>query len=381
MKKLVAAGFVALLMLQSCRQDTGQSSGADLISAASPPPPANPDDEVIATVRGDVITRKDLEPVLMQGYGLNVLLGLVQLDLVEQEAARMKLVVTPQDVTDEKTITLQNLARAAQEMQSNGTPTTEPDDLTPAEQSQLLQQVLQQQHVSESEFDVVLQINAYLRKIAAPAVESQLTEDQIRKYFNMLYGEKIIVHYIVCNNMTEAGEVRRDLAAGKSFEDVARARSLDRRTAATGGELPAFSMQEPRLPDEFKEVAFNLKIGEVSDPVQHGSFIYIIKLIERIPPAHARYEDYHDAVKKDLVNKTIQQAMAEERNKLAQMALDSLHIKDPVLQQQWEQRVNQRNGQIQDMHEIRQELDKEHPPATIPSMQAVPATLPSPAAP
>lgn len=378
MKTFILAGLIALLTLQACRQDN-PPSGADLATAAAPPA-ANPSDDVIATVNGDVITRKDLEPVLMEGYGLNVLMGLVQLDLVEQEAAKMKLVVTPQDVSDERTITLQNLAHAAQEVQSNGTPTTQPDDLTPAEQAQLLDQVLQQQHVSKAEFDVVLQINAYLRRIAAPVIETHLTEEMIHQHFNTLYGEKIVVHYIVVNNMTEAGEVRRDLAAGKSFEDVARARSLDRRTAASGGELPAFSMQEPRLPDEFKQAAFRLKVGEVSDPVSHGNFIYLIKLIERVPPAQAKYQDYRDAVKKDLVDKTIQQAMAEERNKLAQMAMDSLHIKDPLLQEQWEQRITQRDGQLQDMHQIRQELDKEHTPATIPSVQMTPANNPTSAA-
>jgi hypothetical protein len=57
------------------------------------------------------------------------------------------------------------------------------------------------------------------------------------------------------------------------------------------------------------------------------------------------------------------------------MALDSLHIRDPVLAQQWADKIERKNGQIHDNDQIRQELDKQHAPATIPS--APPATGPA----
>ena len=78
-------------------------------------------------------------------------------------------------------------------------------------------------------------------------------------------------------------------------------------------------------------MAFNLKIGEVSDPVQIGQFIYIAKLIDRIPPAQARFEDYRESVKKDLYDNTVQAAMKAMRDRLGSMALASLRIRDPVL--------------------------------------------------
>jgi hypothetical protein len=191
-----------------------------------------------------------------------------------------------------------------------------------------------------------------------------------------MYGEKVVVHYIVCNNMSEVTDVRRALALGQSFEDVARLRSRDRQSGATGGELPPFTLSDNRFPDEFKQVAFNLKIGEVSDPVQIGRFIYIAKLIDRIPPAMARYEDYRDSVKKQLYDSTVQAAMKAMRDRLGSMALASLRIRDPVLAEQWAQRIGNKNSQIQSDAQIRQELDKEHaaaqpmaePPATMPAM-------------
>jgi foldase protein PrsA len=353
--------LVAVLALGGCHSQTPPTETAQAVAP-------NLDDEVVATVRGDKITRKDLEPVLEEGYGLNVLLTLVQLDLVEQEAAKQGIVVTPADVVSERTITMNNLVRATEEMDSTGQPTTEPtDNLSTDQQNQLLDQLLQQQHVSRAEFNVILEVNAYLRKLAEPKVNAKLTDDAVRQQFNVMYGEKVVVHYIVCNNMAEAAEVRRDLAAAKSFEDIARARSLDRRTAYTGGELPAFTLQDNRFPPEFKQVAFGLKKGEVSDPVQIARFIYIIKLVDRIPPAHARFEDYRDSVKKELYESTVQAAMKVMRDNLGRMALDSLSVRDPILAHQWAEKMNQKNGQVKDSEQLRQELDSQHAPATIPS--------------
>jgi foldase protein PrsA len=377
-KRKISAILAAMLALGGCHSQTPPAIETGQTTAP------NFDDEVVATVRGDRITRKDLEPVLEEGYGLNVLLTLVQLDLVEQEAAKQAVVVTPADVASERTITMNNLVRATEEMDSAGQPTTEPtDNLSSDQQNQLLDQLLQQQHVSRAEFNVILEVNAYLRKLAEPTVNAKLTDDAVRQQFNVMYGEKVVVHYIVCNNMAEAGEVRRDLAAGKSFEDIARARSLDRRTAYTGGELPAFTLQDNRFPPEFKQVAFGLKKGEVSDPVQIARFIYIIKLVDRIPPAHARFEDYRDSVRKELYESTVQAAMKVMRDNLGRMALDSLSIRDPILAKQWADKMNKTNGQVKDSEQLRRELDSQHAPATIPSgpalEQSAPNTSPSPA--
>ena len=264
-------------------------------------------------------------------------------------------------------------------MDSSGRPTSQPDTLSTEQEEQLLDQLLQQQHVSKAEFKVVVEINAYLRKIAGPKVNANLTEERIRQQFNMIYGERVVVHYIVCNNMTEAAEVRRALATGQSFEDVARLRSRDRRSAATGGEFPSFTIADNRFPDEFKQVAFNLKVGEVSDPVQIHQFIYTIKLIDRIPPALARFEDYHDSVKKQLYDSTVQAAMEVMQRNLGKMAMDSLRIKDPILAQQWADVIAANNGQNQTDAQIRRELDKEHAQANSGPQTALepPATMPA----
>jgi foldase protein PrsA len=365
-KYLALLMAVGALLLQGCKSD--EDVPVTLAQAPQSLPGMN--NEVVATIRGRPITLEDVEPVLIDGYGLNVVLLLVQKDLAQEEAARQAIVVTPEDVDKERTITLTALQRS---LQSSGVDlsTTHPDDvqLTPEEADQLLDQVLTQQHMSRAEFGVLMEINAYLRKIAEPEIASQITDDAVRKHFNALYGEKVLVHYIVCGNMNEAADVRRDLASGKSFEDVARARSRDRASGMNGGELPPFTLQDNRFPPEFKQLVFLLQKGQISDPLQIGQFIYIAKLVDRIPPEHARFEDYKDAVRQDLYDQAVAAAMTALRQRLATMALQEMQIEDPVLSKQWEERVARKDGQIKDLQEIRRQMDQQHlPAATEPGM-------------
>jgi foldase protein PrsA len=369
--------LVLASVLSGCKTN---ESAPNQQTFSTAPPPSNPLDQVVATIDGDSITLGQLEPVVMQAYGLNILLDFVQRDLVQQQAAQLQIVVTPQDVSNERALTLVLLKREAHGLRELDGAATQPssDELTPAEASQLLDQLLTQEHMTRTEFDLIIEINAYLRKIAEPSVLKQMTDDAVRRQFNALYGERVVVHYIVCKTMSEVADVRRDLAAGKSFEDVARARSQDQRTAPSGGELPPFTLQDNTFPDVFRQTAFFLKKGEVSDPLQLNGFIYILKLVDRIPPAHAKYEDYREAVRQDLYEKTVQAAMAVMRQKLWKMAQDSMDIKDPELRRQWEAMTARRNGNIRDMQEIRREMDREHAEAaTQPTPATQPATIPA----
>jgi foldase protein PrsA len=298
---------------------------------------------------------------------LNVLLALVQLDLAEQAAAQQHLRVTPDDIAKERAITMDSLRKATQQMDSSGQATTQPENISDSQEEQLLDQLLLQQRVSRAEFNVILEVNANLRKIAEPIVEASLTDDRVRQQFNAMYGEKVLVRYIQCNNMSEIADVRRDLAAGKSFEEIIRQHNATRAGAPAGGELGPFSLQDMNYPPEIKQVAFDLKPGEISDPVQYKQYLFLFQLVERIPPAHAKFEDYRDAVRKELAFSLVQAKISSLRNDLANEALSSLQIRDPVLARQWDDRVANAHGSIRDEGQIRQELDRLHAPATMPA--------------
>ena len=257
---VLALVLLPVLLLGGCKTSEPASTLAPYSPPAQQQQAAAPRDQVLATINGQSIMLSQLEPILIEAYGLNILLDFVQRDLAQQRAAELGITVTPQDISDERALTLLMLKRECHGLREAG-PTTQPDsdDLTPAEAAQLLDQMLTQAHMTGTEFDLIIEINAYLRKIVEPKVQEQMTDDAVRRQFNALYGEKVLVHYIVVKTMNDVADVRRDLASGKSFEDVARARSQDTRTAASGGELPPFTLQDNSIPDVFRQTAFFLK--------------------------------------------------------------------------------------------------------------------------
>jgi parvulin-like peptidyl-prolyl isomerase len=347
------------------------------LEATLPPPP--PTDEVVATVRGEDITMKELQAPLVEAHGLNILLELVQVDLAKQEAQKQSVVVTPQDIDDEADRTLLGFRRASEQANPDA---TEPSDqeLTPAEHDRLLSLLLSSQHLTRAEFDLAMERNAYLRKLVAPGVEAELTDQAVHDRFNAIYGEKARVRFIRLSNMMEVAKVEEALKAGHTFDEESRLHSYDSIGRASSGELPPFSRKDINYPPEFKMVAFGLKPDQVSDPVQIKDSIYLVQLIELIPPRHAKFEDYQDSVKADLREQAYQLAIKTYLQNLGAVARSSMDIKDPVLKKQWDQNLHSAD-------ELRQKLaDEKAVPATQstaePATQstAAPATEPASAA-
>lgn len=81
-------------------------------------------------------------------------------------------------------------------------------------------------------------------------------------------------------------EVYKKLQSGEKFEMLVQQYSEDASTAVANGELPAFSMTNMRLPEQFKIAAFNLQAdGDYSRPVQTPSGFHIIKRVSLKPLA------------------------------------------------------------------------------------------------
>jgi parvulin-like peptidyl-prolyl isomerase len=320
---------------------------------------------VVATIRGEDITMKELQAPLVEAHGLNILLELVQVDLAKQEAQRQSIVVTPQDIDDEADRTLLGFRRASEQANPDATEPSD-QDMTPAERDKLLSLLLSSQHLTRAEFDLAMERNAYLRKLVAPGVEAELTDEAVHDRFNAIYGEKARVRFIRLPNMMEVAKVEEAIKAGHTFDEESRLHSYDSIGRASSGELPPFSRKDINYPPEFKMVAFGLKPDQVSDPVQIKDSIYLVQLIELIPPRHAKFEDYKDSVKADLREQAFQSAIKTYLENLGAVARSSMEIKDPVLKKQWDQNLHSAD-------ELRQKLaDEKAVPATEPA--AAPAS-------
>jgi len=359
--------------------------GSAVVSASDSSAPF--EDRVVARIKDQPISMKQFLDPLIEAHGLNLLINLVQVEMAKDDAAKAGVIVTAADFHEERQQTLEKLFKENDDKAQDQIDQAlkKKDDATasklrneiPHDHEVLLDQFLTQQHISPTEFDIVLQINTYLRKLAEPAVNRSITEESLHNAFNQLYGETVRVRYIQLRTPIEVAEVQRRLAKGEKFDDLARELSTNRPSAALGGELPAFSLQTPGLPQNFKEVAFGLKVGQVSDMVESNGAYHLIKLEDRIPPKVVTFERQREAVRKILLTRAIQATVKSMREELAEQAISGLKIEEPVLKKQFDERMQQRQNQIRDQQKIREEMDKQHKrPATGP-IDGAPATTPS----
>jgi parvulin-like peptidyl-prolyl isomerase len=227
-----------------------------------------------------------------------------------------------------------------------------------ADREGLLDQYLAQQYaqtrqyVSRQEFDLVLETNAYLRKIAeaSPELTKALTEETLQKAFAAQYGEKIVVRHIQAPNAVALQEARNRINAGENFADVARELSTNRNTAPLGGAIPPFTMNATNVPEIFKQTAFALKNGEVSDPVSAENAYHLIKVENRIAPKVVKYEDVRESLRADLYDKILQAAVQQLRAKVSAQVMTNLRIENPALKAQFDKRME--DGKLRQQAQI-----------------------------
>jgi len=394
LKRVLSGCCLAGILVAGCAPDAAPHENAPVVAAptvakpapsvVAPPAAANPLDRPVAHLNGEPFTLGQLMGPLIESHGLTVLVNLLQVQQAREDATKAGITVTDADFKAERDMTLSGMFKdASDQLQAQIDQADAKGDTAEAtrlraelarEQSQLLDQFLTQQHISPAEFDMILRINTYLRKIAEPAVNHSINESSIQNAFNQIYGETALVRCIQLANQSEVAEAQRRLARGDKFEDVARDMSHDRLSAEMGGELPRFSRQAPGYPKNFKEVAFDLKPGEVSDPVETNGSFYLIKMENCFSPRAVKFATVHDAVRRQLFDAAVKAAVKSLREDLARRVLNGLLIDDPVLSKQFDQRVTDRESREKDRERIREDLDRQRRTTT-----TAPATAPAPA--
>jgi hypothetical protein len=307
-----------------------------------------PSDRVIARVNGQPITMGELQKPLVEGYGLRVLLFQTQLNLARQKAVEQKVTYTRADVDAEFERTMKVGFQDA------------PKEDYPA----LLAQLLERQGVSRAEFDMLIETNTILRRIAEPQLKDKITEDHLREAFNSLYGETAVVKHIQCANALEAQQAKMRLASGEKWEDVVRQMSRNPRTAAIDGELPPFSRSTTqwaagwgKVPEGFKAWAFGgAKVGDISDPIQAEGAYHIVRMERKIQPKVVKYEDVKEGIRADLYKRLIDQGLNELRNQLGAMVKRAMVIEDPTLRRQYESKVAEQEKAMKEEERIRGDI-------------------------
>ncbi len=158
------------------------------------------------------------------------------------------------------------------------------------------------------EFERMTLINLLLKK----EIEEKGTpsEEEIREYYDknpdeFKIGFGISVKHILVETKKEAEDILIRIQKGESFSNLAKELSKDPGSAKSGGDL-GFIGPGMMLP-EFEKVAFNLKIGVISNPVKTQFGYHIIQVMEKKEGKLRDFEEVKEEVKKRL-------AMNKQRN-------------------------------------------------------------------
>jgi peptidyl-prolyl cis-trans isomerase SurA len=174
--------------------------------------------------------------------------------------------------------------------------------------------------------------DAYKKKVKAEIERAQLVNKEIRQRVNVSSAEikryyeshlsdyatsekvKVRAIFVRVDDPTEpdamtrararAEELRDTARKGKSFKELAKQHS-EGPGAAQGGELGTFSRGE--MEGRLEEVAFALKEGEVSDPIESDMGFTLLYVEERIGGSHRPLDEVSPEIREALYNEALQQ--------------------------------------------------------------------------
>jgi len=256
-------GVALVAALSACTTPPAASTNA--VDGTTSSPAADSDDrgrrdpEVIRGSSGDTVPvaffddrpvrRGDLETALVE-YGGGVVLREHLLDLrLAKLAASRGIAVDDSMVAREL-----DLLRA----------TLDPD---PDRAVELLDAVRARQGLGDVRFEALLRRNAMLRALVAGEIRPD--ENAIERIHDVRHGPRRQVRVIASPSLAEAEAVARELADGGEFAELAYRRSTDPSRSA-GGLVPPVTRLDPTWPAAFREVVFELEVGEISAPVLVG---------------------------------------------------------------------------------------------------------------
>ena len=290
---VLTALLVILLLVTACRDEppaSDDSPGGNGVDSAAEtqmptaqvnsvatitaiPPTPTPQEPLAATVNGEPITLAAYEEALArQQQGQTVILQdeaaapnqetlvldmLIERALIEQAAAQNDIAIMP-EMVDQQMAELRQVAE-----DNNG----------------------------EGGFESWLQTNQWTEEAFRDALAYEMLTERVSALVTAdvpLTAPQVRARYIQVDDATLAQSLVDQARDGADFAALAREHSLDRATAADGGDLGYFS-QGTLLVPELEAAAFALQEGEISDAISAGSadgsqaVYYLVQVVEVDP--------------------------------------------------------------------------------------------------
>ena len=148
-----------------------------------------------------------------------------------------------------------------------------------------------------------------------------ITEEEIQKYYEdnsqmFKSAETVSAKHILVDTLDQMQEIKAEITNGMSFEEAAQKYSKCP-SAAQGGSLGSFT--RGRMVPEFEKAAFELQVGEISEPIKTQFGYHLIQLDERNPESMKSMEESKHMIVKNVLkqkqNEKYISSLTELRNK------------------------------------------------------------------
>jgi parvulin-like peptidyl-prolyl isomerase len=154
-------------------------------------------------------------------------------------------------------------------------------------------------------------------ELSRQTIDALRTSIQLKPYQLQLYYDlnkanyatpaEACARHILVETEEDAKTVQADLASGISFEDEAKAKSIDPGSGANGGDLGCFP--EGAMIPVFEEAAFNAPLNKVTEPIQSEFGYHLILPYERKEAITPTLEEVTSEVTEGAQNEVLRQLL------------------------------------------------------------------------
>lgn len=132
---------------------------------------------------------------------------------------------------------------------------------------------------------------------------ADVTEEEVTEYYNnnkemFKEGEQASAKHILVDDKDKADEIIKEINEGLSFEEAATKYSSCP-SKEKGGDLGYFT--KGRMVPEFEAAAFDMNVGEISEPVKTQFGYHIIKLEDKKDERELVLDEVKDQIRQQLI--------------------------------------------------------------------------------
>ncbi len=141
-------------------------------------------------------------------------------------------------------------------------------------------------------------------KVYANVTDKDALNEYNKLVDNLKNKEERKIKHILVENEDEIERVRRNVLRTGNFEKIAKEKSIDTASGENGGDI-GYVLKEELVP-EFGDMAFILKVGEISKPVKTQYGWHIIKVEDIRPAEFLAFDEVKEGIKQRLQQQAIQ---------------------------------------------------------------------------